>query len=530
MLAVFLAALSKGSENMAEHPAWLAKEMERRKFLRRSSQMALGAVLTGSGAQLLGSPSALASERAVTAAAAASATAAVQGITLSGLQTDTSGNTSKTLAEVETEIAASKNNFGATHIRLQIQQQTFVGDGTQYNSTYAQTVYSAINYALGLGLTVIINCQTERTGTTRTYLYPNDGNKATNAFWDYMLTSKGGNYRGNSKVICDLFNEPQCGPNWTTWQNAYNGLISYIRSTLGVTSNQLWADADNFAASLSGCPGLTDSAGHLVYSFHHPASGPGGDTAGWATDFGNWAGSHQVVNGEFAQNSSFNWGSPYEIQHYLSYCASIGVGQTIWTVYGDNYFSDSNDKPHGWWGHMINNFWNPGNGWQTYCFRSSVKWSQNYIMKNDNQLSWSDGLYQGWSPLATSGGSMVAGVAAFNSFTTDMATGTKYRMHVSFRCVYPDNGSMTAVVGVHGVTSSSPPASFTSIVPRATNIAELANLQQYDWCNVDIPSGYLSQFASGYYTGIVFGPGPNSDAIYQGHLSFTPEVVIEVHA
>jgi len=107
VLAVFLAALSKGSENMAEHPAWLAKEMERRKFLRRSSQMALGAVLTGSGAQLLGSPSALASERAAAAAAAASATAAVQGITLSGLQTDTSGNTNKTLAEVETEMGAA---------------------------------------------------------------------------------------------------------------------------------------------------------------------------------------------------------------------------------------------------------------------------------------------------------------------------------------------------------------------------------------------------------------------------------------
>ena len=527
MLAVFLAALSKGSENMAEHPAWLAKEMERRKFLRRSSQMALGAVLAGSGAQLLGSPSALASERA--AAAAASATAAVRGITLSGLQTDASGNTSKTLAVVETEIAASKNNFGATHIRLQIQQQTFVGDGTQYNSTYAKTVYSAINYALGLGLTVIINCQTERTGTTRTYLYPNDGNKATNAFWDYMLTSKGGNYRGNSKVICDLFNEPQCGPNWTTWQNAYNGLISYIRSTLGVTSNQLWADADNYAASLSGCPGLTDSAGHwctrsIIRHQGRAAILPGGlrtSVTGPAPPSRQWR-----VRAEF----ELQLGKPVRDPALPQLLRQHRRGQTIWTVYGDNYFSDSNDKPYGWWGHMINNFWNPGNGWQAYCFRSSVKWSQNYIMENDNQLSWSDGLYQGWSPLATSGGSMVAGVAAFNSFTADMATGTRYRMHVSFRCVYPDNGSMTAVVGVHGVTSASPPASFTSIVPRATNIAELANLQQYDWCNVDIPSSYLSQFASGYYTGIVFGPGPNSDAIYQGHLSFTPEVVIEVHA
>jgi hypothetical protein len=512
---------------MAEVPSWLAQEMERRKFLRRSSQLALGVVAAGSAGQILGSPAARASERR---AAASSSTGTVQGITLSGLQTDTSGNTSKSLSEVENEIAASKDNFGATHVRLQIQQQTFVGNGNQYNATYAQTVYSAINYALNLGLTVIINCQTEQSGTSRSYPYPNcNGSTATNSFWDYMLTSRGGNYGGNSRVICDLFNEPQCGPSWTIWESAYNGLIFYIRSTLDVTGNQLWADADNYAASLKGCPGLSDPAGNLVYSFHHPASGPGGDTAGWAQDFGDWAASHQVVNGEFAQNSSFNWGSPYEIQHYLDYCASIGIGQTLWTVYGDNYFSDSNFMPYGWWGHMIDNFWNPGNGWSTYCFRSSVKWSQNYIMENGNQLSWTDGLYQGWSPGATLGGSMLAGVAAFNSFTADMATGSSYRMHVSFACIYPDNGSMTAVVGVHGVSSSSPPGSWSGVVPLKTNIVELADLTQNEWCNVDIPASYLPQFASGYYTGIIFGPGPDSDGAYQGHVSYSPEVVIEVH-
>jgi hypothetical protein len=340
-----------------------------------------------------------------------------------------------------------------------------------------------------------------------------------------MLTSQGGNYGGNPSIICDLFNEPQCGPNWTVWHNAYNGLITYIRSGLGITSNQLWADADAYAASLAGCPGLIDPAGNLVYSFHHPESGVGGDTAGWDTDFGNWASSHPVVNGEFAQNSTFNWGSPYAIQQYLNYCANKGIGQTLWTVYGDNYFSDSNFIPCGWWGNMINNFWNPGNGWKTYCFRSSVKWSQNYIMSNAEQLSWVNGLYQGWSAAENS---MLAGLAGFNAFTSDMATGTRYRMHVSFQCVHANNTNVTAIVGVHGVSSA--PSTWSGVTPLATTIVELSGLVSGDWYNVDIPPSYLTQFASGYYKGITFGPGPSSDGIYEGHMSFSPEVVIEVHA
>jgi hypothetical protein len=68
------------------------------------------------------------------------------------------------------------------------------------------------------------------------------------------------------------------------------------------------------------------------------------------------------------------------------------------------------------------------------------------------------------------------------------------------------------------------------VVPLKTNIVELAGLTQDEWCNVDIPASYLPQFASGYYTGIIFGPGPDSGSAYQGHMSYSPEVVIEVHA
>ena len=125
-------------------------------------------------------------------------------------------------------------------------------------------------------------------------------------------------WNGNANIIFDVFNEPDCNPatnpggNWSVWQSSFNALIGYMRNALGIT-NTLWADADDYAKTFSGCPGLTDPNGNLVYSFHHPSSAAGGDSAGWDADFGNWAGSHQVVNGEFAQNETFNWNNPYVI-------------------------------------------------------------------------------------------------------------------------------------------------------------------------------------------------------------------------
>lgn len=503
---------------------WLAKPIGRRRFLGRTSQVVGGvaAVAAAGGLQALTGPVALASDRTTGAAGPTSAT--VKGITLSGLQTDSS---QLTLAELKSQIAASQTNFGATHIRLQIQQQTFVGDGSQYNASYAKTVYDAINYTLGLGLTVIINCQTEQSDVHRTYLYPNQGNSATSAFWEYMLTSKGGNFGGHPRVICDLFNEPQA-PDWTTWRSAYQGLIDYIRGDLPTglaASNQLWADANDYAASFDGCLPLKDPAGNLIYSFHHPKSAAGGDTAGWDADFGNWAATHPVVNGEFAQNSNFNWGSPYEVQRYLNYCADRGIGHTLWTVYGDGYFSDATYMPYGWWGNLINDFWNPGNGWTSYCFRSSVAWSQNYVMRTGNQLTWPNGLYQGWSPELNS---MLAGAAGFNTFVPDMARGKRYRMHVSFQCVWVDSRKTTAVVlGVHGLAAK--PKSWGGMRPQAPNILQLDNVTTGQWCTMDIPSSYVERFATGYYKGILFGPGPDATGPFSAHMSFTPEVVLEVH-
>ncbi len=460
-------------------------------------------------------------------------TETVKGVSLSGLQANGQGEVNQPLEATEAEIKAAKDNFGATHIRLQIQQQALVGeDGTRYHEFYARNVFDAIDYALNLDLTVVINCQTEPGPTPRTYLMPNQGNDATSKFWEIMLTPAGGNYSGNPSIICDLFNEPQCGPNWSLWQAHYQGLINHIRGDLRVTANQLWADADNYAASLENCPGLTDPADNLVYSFHHPNSGPGGDSAGWDADFGNWAAAHRVVNGEFAQHiTGFNWGSAYEIQRYLDYCSAKSIGHTIWTVGLDpDYFTDSNRMPYGWWGHMIDNLWNPGNHWKTYCFRSSVKWSQNYLVPKGERLPWTNGLYQGFSTEETS---MLAGVAGFNSFTADMAGGKQYRIHVSFQCVHANYVTVTAVVGAHGVSSA--PSTWGGVTPYQPGVVEKADLEDGWWCNVDIPPEYHQDFASGHYKGIVFGPGPNPDPlshvdpVYQGHMSFSPQVIIEVH-
>lgn len=450
-------------------------------------------------------------------------TASIKGLTFSGLQGDAyGGSTYKSAATVMAEIDAAKNNFGCTAVRLQIQQQLLVGqDGLQYDGTYKATVDSVVQHALDAGLIVIINCQTLNKASRSGLYYPNQSNSATNAFWQHMSVG----WNGNANVIFDVFNEPDCNPginpggNWSVWQSSFNALIGYMRNTLGIT-NTLWADADDYAKTFSGCPGLTDPNGNLVYSFHHPSSAAGGDSAGWDADFGNWASSHQVVNGEFAQNETFNWNNPYVIQHYLDYLSSHGIGQTLWTVFGDNYFSNASRQPYGWWGHMIANRW-ANTGWSTYVFRSSVKWSANYKIAGP-KISWGD-MYQGWS---ASQNSMLVSLAGFNDLTARMAEGSQWRIHVAFKTIHANGSSVTALLSLHREVNEPVTRPSTMTI----DVAQRAGCVSGCSYNIDVPSGYLASFRNGTYKGIGYGPGPSQDVAYQGHHDEFPFIVLEVHA
>ena len=451
----------------------------------------------------------------------AEGTGDIKGLSTSGLQGKSYGKpTFLTTQQIEHLMLAAKQNFGANTMRLQVQQQLMVGEkGDKFDGTYAAKVKEVVQYGIDLGLTIVIDCTTEKgPKDSRSINTPDSG---TNAFWSHVAPT----WNGHPQVIFDIFNEPDGHPKWSVWHTNMQALVNYLRNALHVT-NVLWADADNWSASFDACPGLTDPNGNLVYSFHHPPDTR--DEAGWNKDFGNWAQMHKVVNGEFAHNISFNWNSPTRVQAYLDYLDHRNIGQTIWHAFGDNYFGDADIQPAGWWGNMIANRWT-NNGWTTYCF--APDWHQSYKTSDGTQITWPQN-YQGWSR-ARANASYLASAVGYGDFTNVMAESDRYRIHLAFKCVHAnDRGGVKVLVGVH--TADTKPSTWSGVSAKS-HVVESAPDKDGKFCtdgkfyHIDIPSEYHAGFADGTYKGVVFGPGATKDVVYQGHFDSDPELIIEVH-
>jgi hypothetical protein len=320
--------------------------------------------LLASGA-LLGS---MAVSQAGSAPASAAPTS-FYGISLSELQVAPVGMATTEVAEAETQ--AIHDAWDANTVRLQIAQDKLIGiDGScKLAATgclaYYEEVQAVANYALRLGLTVVINDTTlPSPGFTTNEPLPT---QATEVFWKDIAAA----YAGNPHVIFDLFNEPR-GPGgagaaqWRVWRDggAVDGssflgmqtVLSYIRNTLKAP-NMVWADGLNGAGTLNGiaphaASGTVDGApgsvgsyalsqagdavtGPLVYAFHHPM---GNQTiTAWRRDFGYLpALGFSVMDGEWnnaVDRTNFCWDdAPTTIPAYLKYLATERIGLTGWEL------------------------------------------------------------------------------------------------------------------------------------------------------------------------------------------------------
>jgi cellulase (glycosyl hydrolase family 5) len=291
------------------------------------------------------------------------------GFTLSDLQNGNNMFAKGEYQTVQAKMQAIKGTWHGNTVRLQIEQDAFLygsGDnGATHNwwsaAVVQNKVFTAIDYAKSIGLTVVINDQTE----------PQDGIYSRNEplpdintlrFWQHMER-----YKNDPAVILDPFNEPRyligsATNYWNVWHNGYGGyvgantLIRDIRS-YGFT-NQLWMEGPGnyaFAELLSTYPKylLSDSRHNVVYSFHHTATMQNGvpTAAEWNTQFGNLVTQHNlpVVDGEWA-NRSIPYGTPgwvykpsgdrgqcwsnapVSVPAYLAYLKSHGIGLTTWTM------------------------------------------------------------------------------------------------------------------------------------------------------------------------------------------------------
>lgn len=226
-----------------------------------------------------------------------------------------SGIPEASIQGMRAQIAATAGFWGSSVVRLQVEQDKLVGvTGHTYSPAYMADVTSMIGYARSLGLTVVINDQTEPApGFTANEPMPT---YATRAFWARIDTV----YKNRPGIVYDLFNEPRGMYGWAQWKPAMQQVISFIRAQ--GAWNAVWVEGIHFAASLAGVPLL--HGGKIVYTFHHPAGPP--EPSSWYADFGYLAAKQvPVVDGEWA-------GSQVPPPGYLAYLTKYHVGLTGWTL------------------------------------------------------------------------------------------------------------------------------------------------------------------------------------------------------
>lgn len=251
------------------------------------------------------------------------------GITLSGLQAYLLSEQNITI--MEHQMRAAKLHWHANTIRLQILQDKLVGaTGRNFRPQYMNYVRQLASYGLHLGLTVVINAQTEMSvGYGADEPLPT---RATYAFWSQMMR----HYRSNPRVVFDLFNEPR-KTTWGQWDDAFQGLIDYVRGA-GAT-NTIWVEGRWWGSTLQGAPLLRDPLRRVVYTFHHPGAPWDWQVpptpATWDRAFGNLADRGvPVIDGEFANYvGSYHWPhSARTVRRYFAYLTAHHVPMLAWSL------------------------------------------------------------------------------------------------------------------------------------------------------------------------------------------------------
>ena len=212
------------------------------------------------------------------------------------------------------------------------------------NRTFLGLIKGEVTTALGDGLVVVINDQTEGGGNP---YFPGMPTAQTEAFWKVMS----GVYGSNPDVIFDLFNEPRRAVfpteagTWRFWKHGgvYEGhhfigmepLARYIRG-LGAR-NLFWIEGPHTAGTLDEVVShQITGAGPVEYAINHPG-GPNAphDSAEWYARFGKAAGKVPMTDAEWTNYSSTRacWAdAPTSVPAFLHYLARHGMGLIAWTL------------------------------------------------------------------------------------------------------------------------------------------------------------------------------------------------------
>jgi Cellulase (glycosyl hydrolase family 5) len=244
------------------------------------------------------------------------------GFTIAGLQHNVL--TAGSISEIEGELATAKHAYHANTIRLQVTQDRLVGhDGRHLDYGYLYDVEAVTNYGRSLGLTMVLNAQTEWS--------PGFGqgsghaDRATMAFWRVLT----GVYANARHVEFDLFNEPR-HLDWPLWEATTQPIVTMIRHH--GARNWIWLEGPKYASTLEGVPML--HGGRLIYTFHHPGApwaGMAEHTAEtWDRAFGYLAqAGHPVIDGEYTNDAKTYHMAPADVRAYLSYAKANHIGMIV---------------------------------------------------------------------------------------------------------------------------------------------------------------------------------------------------------
>jgi hypothetical protein len=242
----------------------------------------------------------------VTATSASAATVAPlpDGVTLSTLQQQP-GVWGSVLSAAIKETAPGHNI-----VRIQVQQDWMTSDNYSYDpAEYLKVLESGVKTARHLGLTVVLNDQTEEN-----YVAGDNDPMPTTATWAFWKLVAGA-FKNQPGVIFDLFNEPREHPTWAAWHTSMQNLYDSVRGY--GARNTIWIEPPVSTTSLWPMP-LVKGYG-IVYSFHHP-NGP----FNWATWAKNLSRHIPLVDGELDAAQA--------TKPYLTFLREHHIGVTIWTV------------------------------------------------------------------------------------------------------------------------------------------------------------------------------------------------------
>lgn len=266
------------------------------------------------------------------------------------------GETNQNPWPVDEMLTAAAGFWHANVVRVQVAPALLMPGEDTIDATYLKLIESIVSKATSLGLVTILSDQTE-------YFHGADLPVASDiSFWQYMANQ----FKGNDRVMFDLYNEPRLMPPttaraenrmWNLWQNGGtyegttyvgdNAVIAAIRAT--GASNVLIAESNRFDRDLTELPThlLTDPNGNTVYGVEPNLTGKDDTRAEWESHFGTLAATYPIFPEAFLPHyTECNTNAPAVLPKELNYLGQIHMGVIVWTLLpGETTRRDHLERP-----------------------------------------------------------------------------------------------------------------------------------------------------------------------------------------